>query len=361
MGMLNGIYTGLHHTEYDIESISGVNDLDNFIAQRVHDNQADSIESIVMFPTVLSDGGADEPAEFDFNVARPEGFISPFEDITAQDVDRYEARNNKLYAYPFKYFSIDTMNDSHDYRYEYFDQSDAYKIKCYGVVSPNPQILIAPRYYNHSISDFVDVNKTYNMIESVTMTGFPQCAFTIDSYSQWLAQNAVSNGISEVSAAIGIAGGAAMVAGGVMTGGTGAILGGAMSAGYGAVGLAQSINAQTVAKTSGARTRGNQGSNGFVALRQYSPHIRCMSITKEKAQIIDDYFDRFGYICNRIKIPNTHVRQNWTYTKTRECNLYGNIPEDDAEKIKSIFNNGITFWINHNNVGDYSLPNATLT
>ena len=76
------------------------------------------------------------------------------------------------------------------------------------------------------------------------------------------------------------------------------------------------------------------------------------------AKIIDEYFDRYGYATKRNKKPNRNVRPHWCYTKTIGCTITGSIPCDDATKICNIYKNGITFWMNGSEVGNYSLDNT---
>ena len=82
-----------------------------------------------------------------------------------------------------------------------------------------------------------------------------------------------------------------------------------------------------------------------------------MSIKNEYARIIDGYFDMFGYKTNVVKVPNTNHRARWWYTKTIDVNIDGNIPNDDMQKIKNAYNNGITFWRNASEIQNYSLSN----
>ena len=66
--------------------------------------------------------------------------------------------------------------------------------------------------------------------------------------------------------------------------------------------------------------------------------------TPEEFKRIDDFFSMFGYAINRIDFPNFNNRQNWDYIKTIDINIHGDIPQDDMEELKSLFNNGITIW-----------------
>ena len=90
-----------------------------------------------------------------------------------------------------------------------------------------------------------------------------------------------------------------------------------------------------------------------------------MSIRKEYAKIIDNYFTRCGYKVNRVKLPNMTNRENYNYIQIGEeenlCypNNYNNlmIPAKALDMINTLFRNGITIWNNHENFGDYSVSN----
>lgn len=84
--------------------------------------------------------------------------------------------------------------------------------------------------------------------------------------------------------------------------------------------------------------------------------LRKKTITSEYANSLQDYFKMFGYKVNRVKVPNLHTRQSWNYIKMIDCTITGNIPQDDLNTIKGMFNNGITLWHN-TDVGNYALSN----
>ena len=51
-------------------------------------------------------------------------------------------------------------------------------------------------------------------------------------------------------------------------------------------------------------------------------------------------------------------RKNWNYIKTIGANIEGNIPEDDLNELKAIFNNGVTIWHKASTYLDYSQDNS---
>ena len=74
--------------------------------------------------------------------------------------------------------------------------------------------------------------------------------------------------------------------------------------------------------------------------------------------MIDDYFTMYGYATNRCKIPNYSARPHWNYLKTRNVNLTGSVPANAMKHLCQIYDNGITFWKNPSEVGDYNLDNS---
>ena len=85
-----------------------------------------------------------------------------------------------------------------------------------------------------------------------------------------------------------------------------------------------------------------------------------MSIKQEYAKIIDNFFSMYGYKVNNVKIPNIFGRKNWNYVKTLGSNIEGDIPQNDLQEIKNMFDSGVTFWHNSNTFLDYSKENNIL-
>lgn len=80
-------------------------------------------------------------------------------------------------------------------------------------------------------------------------------------------------------------------------------------------------------------------------------------VRKEYAQMIDDYFEKYGYAIRRLMNPSIITRPHWTYLKTCGCIIDGVINAQDAQAIKGIYDNGITTWKKLEEVGNYSLDN----
>lgn len=81
------------------------------------------------------------------------------------------------------------------------------------------------------------------------------------------------------------------------------------------------------------------------------------SIKKEYAEIIDRYFDKYGYSQRKMYKPVILNRPHWSFLKTTGANIKGNLNQTDLYIIKTIYDNGITTWDTLENVGNYSLTN----
>lgn len=73
---------------------------------------------------------------------------------------------------------------------------------------------------------------------------------------------------------------------------------------------------------------------------------------------LDSFFDMYGYTINEITSINFKRRPVWDYIETADIDIAGNLPQDDLQSIKNMFNKGVTFWHNPATFGDYSQNNA---
>ena len=82
-------------------------------------------------------------------------------------------------------------------------------------------------------------------------------------------------------------------------------------------------------------------------------------IKREFAEIIDNYFSKFGYKTLKSKVPNITGRTSWNYVKTIEALVDStSVPEKYLNEYKQMLNNGITFWHNPATFMDYSQTNS---
>lgn len=251
----------------------------------------------------------------------------------------YIPKNKKLYTYPYNFFGLTNgMGDMLQLKYELFKNFTPKIRFINNVVQPVEVVAFPLGYKNSELANGL-------MSESIKISGYGVGSWQNDTWTQQMntsARNLAGSLITGFSV-------------GAMTGNPflGAMVGGAH-------GLA-SVNSCFMKKDITPNVvYGSSNSGSALAskglLNFYGARFR---VTTHFAKCIDDYFSMYGYQTNRIKIPNVDSRPNWNYVKTGTCELIAlsTMPCDDAEKIKSVFNKGVTFWKNIQNVGMYNMNN----
>lgn len=258
-------------------------------------------------------------------------------------------KNKKLYCYPYCCLGIIAGGQGTELKYELFNGSpQLYTIR--SIASPSAGISVIP--YNYE-----GMNYDYN--KCLTLKGYPLLAWINNYFQNWLAQNRSSIIASSVQTGISSLSGGVMLGLAGVTGSPMLAVGGfsQMASGIGKVfgTLAEIEKHKIIPDNLGGLM--DSADNLFcaskLAIRTY-----CRCIRSEYALKIDDFFTRFGYKTNRNKIPNTHSRPHWNYVKTISCTAKGSMPADSMRHICSIYDNGITFWKNPDEVGNYSLNNS---
>lgn len=318
-----GVFSGLAFIKFP-NTIGGATQAAKFIGDA--GSKSDGIVSVFVIPTVLTEAGSGSAVRK--TVSKPKH-------LTLKRADGTEVKNKKLLTYPYNFLYVtNQQGTSAVYRYEFFN-SDNCTFTLTGDVSPNPSALLWPTEYK-GVAENID--------EKIVLSGFPQLSFNIDTYRAWLAQNGTSTGINALSTALGAAA-KASVAGPV----------GVLSAANSVAGIIAEYYEHSIMPN---QARGGGGSMALLAAGLLQFVFMTKHIQPQFASIIDDYFTMYGYATHRVKIPNRNVRPYWTYTKTIGCVIRGSVPCDDMRKICKIFDNGITFWTNGNNIGNYSLDNS---
>ena len=99
----------------------------------------------------------------------------------------------------------------------------------------------------------------------------------------------------------------------------------------------------------------------FTFQNQYNGYcLVYKQISDEYIRVLEDYFKKYGYAYNRIETPLLRTRKSWDYIRCIDANITGNINDNSLEKIKTIFNQGVTIW-HTTDVGNYSLNNDERT
>lgn len=251
----------------------------------------------------------------------------------------YTPKNNKCYTYPYNYLMVtNNMGAEVIYRYEWMTSASTMDFLIKGDVSPNPSIICAPEYYRGNPTP------SPNWAETVTLAGYPYCAWNSDVYKNWLAQNIFGIGVSTIGSAIGLGIG-------ISSGNPVAIVGGAL-------GVANSIGQMVEKQVLPPASKGSASSAitravfGVMDFNFLNVHINLEDLKR-----IDNYFEQFGYKVNDLKVPNVSGRPYWNYVQVIDANITGDIPSNDMLKLKKFYEAGITFWHDPTKFMDYSQNN----
>lgn len=279
-------------------------------------------------------------------------------------LDNYVPKNNKLLTSP--YCAIMISNSSGQatvYQQELWENTESgMRLVIVGALTPGCSVRCYP--YNYK-------NTANNYDEGISLGKYPSLNWQTDVYTNWLTQNGVSLGAIKLNAeqagivgSIGqmVIGGAEIASANPATQGLGiSNIAGGVTGLYSTMQekYQHSFMSPTI---SGSLNCGDvitsSGINKFFA---YS-----MTIKREFAKSIDDFFTRFGYQVNSLKNPNLTGRRYWNFVKIGSGEIVGYsnstiaVPESSMDIINNVFRKGTTIWHNHDNIGNFNLENTIL-
>lgn len=382
-GFYNNIFSGLYLNTFTKNGDKGNGMTWNDLIQatlRMNEKHKEEIVAIFQMPKHFLMEPTYTPDEDDIDTAAVYKTLPKFYTWTyKRNGSNIQPHNKKLYTYPFNFMYVASSDGEYgEFKYELFKNENC-EFVVDGVMGVPPEISLSPiGYANHS------ANRRRNLNFSLTIRNFPQCTWVTDTFKAWVAQNA-----SKIIVSTGAAVGGAMTGNAVIGAGTALlsdiwgpridriksdegkrnatriyndyvnineskIAANNFSAGSA---IAQQLAQITSSATMPAQTHGTNRGMISMGLQEFGYHFYAVRPRDEIVAIIDSYFDRFGYATHMTKIPNRNVRPHWTYTKTIGCTITGTLPADATEQICNIYNNGITFWRNGDEVGDYTLDN----
>ena len=253
----------------------------------------------------------------------------------------YTPVNKKLLTFPYSFLQVSNHSGAVvNYHWENFNlisefSSGNYEFLIGCVLTPGCSGYAYPKNYNNILN---------NYDEGISYGKFPVGAWNNDVYTNWLTQNGVNIPLS--------------IAGSVLSSVAGVQSQNATQVTSGILGIAQTLGSIYEHSLIPPQARGNVNAGDFNFVNSWlTLEFKRISIKNEYARIIDDYFSMYGYKTNRVKIPNTNNRSNWNYVKTINANIIGDIPQEDMQELKDIFNKGITLWHNPSTFLDYSQAN----
>lgn len=331
----NGIVSGTQYFKF-----TSASDVTVKLADVTTKGQIDAINGLFMAPSALCDTYSASPTEIRSSNTPVQYTNTVPKQYT---LNGYTPINKKLLTGDYNYLLVSNNNgNSSLLKYEDFSLSRCtFKVEM--VLTAGCSIRMIPtNYKNLARGDEYGIN----------LGKLPICSYPCDMYTNWLTQNSVNvMGMKITSDDINVATSAVNTAGSVAMKDVGGTISGLGS-------ITNSLIAKKQHELIPPQSRGNLNAGDVVTASGTNTfHFYKMSIRAEYARCIDNFFSMFGYKVNRVKTPNVFGRANWNYVKTIECNILGDIPQQDIIEIKNMFNNGVTFWHNPETFLDYSQNN----
>lgn len=277
----------------------------------------------------------------------------------------YTSEESKLFMSPYCMIILDDMKGNRvEIRPEYINGDDL-QITIRGALGTSNKVTYSVTNYHLDSSKIPDVlGELGGALEYSVINNNPNDIPVLNDYlASYLQGN--RNSLENQKAQIlfnGAMGGLSAGIAGVSS--AGSMLGIGASAVQGVQGLGsthyaiQGIQAkiQDVSNTPATLAKMGSNSNYDFGYGLTGLFIIKKQIKSEYRKKLEDYFKMFGYKANEVKIPNFHTRQNWNYVQTASCVITGNFNNEDLQELKSIFDNGITFW-HTDDIGNYNLLN----
>ena len=380
--------------------IGSAEDMNVLVQDFVRSGQQDAVLSVTVANALMA-RGADE-THFDMPKIVPKedfkfvcyGVTSLIYEGEEQFKDQlpngYKPRNKKLFGYPYNQLWISNNQGTvNEYRYEDFkiDKDGFFHMEVAASGISSPECVLYPL-------DYRGVAKYYD--HALVLTGYPTVPWIGDTYKAYMAmnrnqiENAVftqgANGLmNTVSAFLGgamtvnnaadmlqAAKADASNAGktvsqttktGLRQQATGGIFSAIGTAGTSIVDFMTNVwqveaklqDVSNIPPNVGGLSGAGSVTNALARF-DYSTYYMC--VKPEYAEIVDKFFDMFGYNTCTVKVPNTHSRPHWNYVKTIGCEIQGFLPQEAANIIKAVYDKGVTFWKNGDEVGNYTLDNS---
>ena len=270
----------------------------------------------------------------------------------------YVPHNNKLYTYPFYYILVTNGAGGNAIIKPELWNSSTHQYRIFASLTPGCSIVGMPlEYAGHSVA----------WEEALPLGKYPELSWSADLYTNWQTQNGLNNTIQKISGGINAVSGAFNIAESltaIASSGIGDGAGRDLQMGFKQYtgGMMQTLDAmkeQYLAELVPAQFSGNTNSGDvWASNNKITFRFNWMSIRQEAARRIDLFFDMYGYKVNRLGNVLTNTRSNWNYIKTIDVNITGDIPENDIQILKSLYNRGFTIWHTTTHFLDYSQTNS---
>lgn len=258
----------------------------------------------------------------------------------------YIPKNKKLLTSPYcQLVVVNSTGESISFDPEKFQDSvtpiDAH-FKTFGDIGVAGGLYCCPKNYDNNIQD-------YDNLHILKITDNIQGSWVSDSYLNFTATQSIKNDNTLFHTVFSTA--------------TNLLEGNVGNAVSNVINTAMDIN--TVNKLGEVIPDSLRGASGSSNIQWANNNIKVTAYWRtpdaQTAQVIDDFWSVYGYPQKRIYLPNLFSRKAWNFIKTQNCSLDNTaVPSYILEKIKNIYNRGVTFWhVPHpSQIGNYLLDNG---
>jgi hypothetical protein len=324
-----------------INTGNGLEKLNLYVYDLTVAQQKDSIVGIVIVPKHFIGTTSDIKITQKDAVNDNLGFTN-YTKTTPLD-GNYVPTNKKLYNSPYCLIDIITSDGQSIHLQPEFLQQGNNLVNILSNMSPSPSILAIPKNY---------MGNEFAWEKAITYDAFPQGAVSIDGYSAWVA----SGGLKQLKNSNYRA-----IAGDVVQGVSSATTQNPVGTVNSVISLVYQVEEfsrkMDVAKKLPAEMIGQSDATPIMTNKMFSIGYRMCSLKKDVLASLDGYFNMFGYKVNKVKMPSRRNRPHYTYLKTKGCHVDGGAPADAIRRIEQIYDNGIRFWVNASEVGQYTTIN----
>lgn len=288
-----------------------------------------------------------------------------------ETLNGYLPKNKKMYTYPYNYCTIhDGSGNDIIMRYEFCYQNTP-NIELRVTVVPPSYIIIRPYNYKGATYEFTPG-------QQITITSFPMISYSYPAWLNWISRALVPTMLMTTGTTVGGSIASMALRPDPTYMGTnkqginvfdvtnrnnydiktqaaadvakGSIIGSILANGY-----TGSMESST--------SKGNYTNNGSGLLtNNVGIYFSRTCVSRQYAKMIDDYFTMYGYAYRAI-LSNTSFRKRrsrFTYIKTINCTINGQIPGDAMIDICARYDKGIRFWADYNNMYNYEYDNTVL-
>lgn len=357
---VNGVYqnipTGCAYYTFPV-SATGIGDCQEVLQALTDTTRQDAVTSLFLAPSVLCSSTNESGYARITNSYTPTTYTETLSTLVS-GLDGYTPKNNKLYTYPYYFIQVTNGAGGNAILKPQLWDTSTHQYRVYASLTPGCSIIGVPMdYAGYAIA----------WEEALPLGKYPQLNYSTDQFTNWQTQNGLNNKIQQIAGVVNSVSGAwniAESATAIMAGGVGEGAGRDLQMGFNQYtgGMLQTLGAMQekyLASLIPPQFAGNTNSGDiWSSTNEITFRFNWMSIREERAKGIDQFFEMYGYRINRLGEIQTNTRSNWNYIKTIDVNITGNIPEEDMQKLKSLYNNGFTIWHTTTHFLDYTQTNS---